>query len=520
MSVRFSDFTVDLERLELRRGSDIVPIEQKNFDLLALLIENRHRVLTKDEIFTAIWPNVFVTDASLSTAISQVRKALGDTGEKQTHIKTIRGRGFRFVTDIRGDDLPVTAREELRAPDGQDTKVLPSNRPIIAVFRFDERGPGSTHSAIAEAIPAELIATLSRLRWIKVIARGSSFKLPPDQREPEQVRRTLRAEYMLSGTIERLGQQFSISVELTDTRSAEVVWAETFTCRIDDVFATRERIARQVVSAMELRVPLHEANLLSHTPSEDLTAWGHYHLGVRHMQTYSRKNNAIAERHFAQAIMLDPDFARAHAALSYTEFQNHFQMYGQDTDLHRRQALAHAEAAIDLDPLDPFCNLNIGRAKWLFDEVEQGLGWMERALQSNPNYAFGFYNSAMLRSVLCDGETAEAQVKEALDLSPLDPHLQSMLGIRTLAALLRGEDDDAVAYAEQTLRAPNPHLYVYMIVAIIFLQAGQMAKAKACLEKIRARNSAFSSKEFLSHYNLRDPEQKAVLVRAVEQLGI
>jgi tetratricopeptide (TPR) repeat protein len=195
-------------------------------------------------------------------------------------------------------------------------------------------------------------------------------------------------------------------------------------------------------------------------------------------------------------------------------------MYGQDTDLHRRQALRQAEKAIDLDPLDPFCNLNIGRAKWLFDEVEEGLGWMERALQTNPNYAFGFYNSAMLRSVLCDGETAEAQVKEALDLSPLDPHLQSMLGIRTLAALLRGEDDDAVAYAEQTLRAPNPHLYVYMIVAIIFLQAGQMAKAKACLEKIRARNSVFSSKEFLSHYNLRDPEQKAVLVRAVEQLGI
>ena len=195
-------------------------------------------------------------------------------------------------------------------------------------------------------------------------------------------------------------------------------------------------------------------------------------------------------------------------------------MYGQDTDLHRRQAVKHAEKAIDLDPLDPFCNLNIGRAKWLFDEVEEGLGWIERALQTNPNYAYGFYNSAMLRSVLCDGETAETQVREALSLSPLDPHLQSMLGIRSLAALLRGEDNDAVTYAELALRAPNPHLYVYMIVAIIFLQAGQTDRAKAYLEKIRERNAAFSSKEFLSHYNLRDPHQKSVLVRAVEQLGI
>lgn len=521
MQLRFADYTIDLDRLELRKGAVHIPMEQKNFDLLVLLAENGSRVVTKDEIFAAIWPNVYVTEASLSTAIAQIRRALDDDGREQKYVSTIRGKGFRFVLDVSAAEPTIVVDERPPTEHEPAPLSLANARPLIAALPFTRTDTDGAYSAMAEAIPAELIATLSRLRWVKVIARESSFRLVEDQRAPDQVRQALNADYVLSGSVELMGRQISITVELTDARSLEVIWGDVFTASLDDVFAVRERIARAVVSAMELRVPLHEANLLSHTPSEDLTAWGHYHLGVRHMQSYSHENNRIAEKHFAEAVALDPEFARAHAALSYTEFQNYFQMFGTDLTHHRTQVLAHAEKAIDLDPLDPFCNLNMGRAKWLFDQVEEGVGWMERALQTNPNYAFGFYNSAMLRSVLCDADVAETQVRVALDLSPLDPHLQSMLGIRTLAALLRGEEDEeAIAFAEQTLRAPNPHLYVYMIVAIIFYRSGQIERAEQCLAKIRARNSAFSSKEFLTHYNLRNPSHKAILEEAVERLGI
>lgn len=330
----------------------------------------------------------------------------------------------------------------------------------------------------------------------------------------------LNADYVLSGDVELFNDVLSVTVELTDARSEDVIWGERFSGKLDDVFSMREQIARHVITALEVRVPVQEAALLAHTPSESLTAWGHFHLGVRHMQTYSRHNNDIAEHHFLQAIDLDPNFARAHAALAYTEFQNHFQKFGDALDVHRDRSLESASLAIDLDPLDPFCNLNIGRARWLFGDAEAALGWTERALELNPNYAFGFYHGAMFQSVLCEAEDAERQIAVAIGLSPLDPHMQSMLGIRALAAFLRNDLDSAALYTEESLRAPNAHLYVFMIGAVIFHSLNDHARTEVCLQKIRDRQVPFSSRDFLFHYNLRDPVQKRKLADAVAKLGI
>ncbi len=520
MLYQFGTFLIDTDRFELKSDDTAISLEPKNFQLLRFLIENRDRVVSKDEIFESVWPGVFVSDASLSTAVSQIRKALGDDGQAQQFIRTVRGQGVHFVGDVQDSTAQRRAAVIGDKPAEQNTAPVSENRPTIAVLPFTLLATSDAHQAIAEAIPGELIATLSRLRWIKVIARGSTFQFGGKNADFDSIHAKLGATYVLSGSVELYDLRLAVVVELTDTRSHELVWSEAYSGKLDEVFALREDIARSVANILELRLPLHEADRLRLLPSENLDAWGHFHLGVRHMYQYDRADNVIAEGHFKQALALDPKFSRAHAGLSYTEFQNYFQMFGQELDHHRALALKHAENAVALDPLDPFGNLIMARAKWLFGEAEDSLQWTDRSIQMNPNYALAFYNSSIFNTVMCSGDIAGDNVNTAIGLSPLDPHMQSMLGIKALAAFVRDDMVTAHANAEQALHAPNSHLYVYMIAAVVYSRHGDLEKAQSCLDKIRAKNVPFGKDQFLHHYNLREPAKKAELVQSLERLGL
>lgn len=133
MQFRFDQFSVDLDRHELQKGDALVPMERKNFDLLVLLLRNRDRVVSKEEIFESIWPGVFVTDASLSTAIAQIRKAIDDSGNDQKYIRTLRGKGFRFVAEVSTHSVAHIKLEPTAAQGPAETSGAP---PTIAVLPF------------------------------------------------------------------------------------------------------------------------------------------------------------------------------------------------------------------------------------------------------------------------------------------------------------------------------------------------------------------------------------------------
>ncbi|WP_424976074.1 hypothetical protein [Dinoroseobacter sp. S124A] len=141
-------------------------------------------------------------------------------------------------------------------------------------------------------------------------------------------------------------------------------------------------------------------------------------------------------------------------------------------------------------------------------------------MELNPNSAFGYYNSATLQTVLCAGKDADQNVARALFLSPMDPHLQSMFGTRALAAFVTDDLAAAIRYSDRAVAAPNPHLYVFMIAAAVYNRAGHEDKARACVDRIRALNAPFGKTDFLTHFNLRDPDRLAALSEAFDSLDI
>jgi len=175
MAYHVSDFVLDEHKFELRRAGTPVAIEPQVLSILLLLIENRERLVTKEELIEKVWHGRIVSDSALTSRIKSARQALLDDGEKQAMIRTIHGRGFRFV----GPVMQTTAAEPLveSVRDAAVTTPLADmGKPSIAVHPFHVLGLDPTQALLGEALPHELIAELSRIRWLFVIARGSSFQ--------------------------------------------------------------------------------------------------------------------------------------------------------------------------------------------------------------------------------------------------------------------------------------------------------------------------------------------------------
>src|SRR5687768_4551851 len=305
---RFAEFELDLARVELRAQGAVRALEPQVFALLALLIENRDRLVLRDEILEKVWDGKVVSDSALASRIKSVRQALGDDGKSQRFIRTLHGQGFRFVADVRaaqgGTTIAAGAGTVVSEATATRTAHVLSKlaKPSIAVLPFRLVGDAGPYSAIAEALPDELIIDLARLRWLFVTARGSSFRLRASDTDMGEIGRLLGVRYCLAGTVEILGTTLAVSVELIDTRDTGIVWAERFHGSLDDIHRFRDDIRSSVLSALEIQIPQHEAALARLGVSEDLDAWSAYRLGLQHMYRFNRQDNAVATGLFQRAV--------------------------------------------------------------------------------------------------------------------------------------------------------------------------------------------------------------------------
>ncbi len=518
MRYSFDPFILDVDRgLLLNEGQDVA-VEPRPFELLALLVTNHDRMVTKDEIVEKVWDGRIVSDAAIATVIKTARKVLGDDGVAQKYIRTVRGRGVRFVAAVRPISPALAQRAEANAA---PTETIPgSKRPSIAILPFRMVGYSQAYSAIADAIPAELISCLSRLRWLTVVSRGSTFRFRQEDPDLTAIHDALGANYCLTGLVEIFGAVIAISVELSDTRSLAVIWSERFSGTVSDVNQTRNDIVTHVISALELHVPLNEAKRARLQPPENLGAWSIYHLGLQHMYRFNRADNQIAAAHFEQATTLEPGFARAYAARSFTSFQTAFLKYSGDPATEVDNARRLAEKCVELDPVDPFGNFTLGRAHWLRGDPEAGLPWIDRSVELSPNFAQGFYAHGWADVMAGRGTEALHQLEKAISLSPLDPLLYAMQSARGLAYLQLGDYDSAVLWAEKGARAPGAHFLIGAIASMICHLKGDGDKANYWAKSVKARRPDASVAMFFNAFPFKDMETQRLMTSALISVGL
>lgn len=534
MIIRFAEFELDRDGFELRRNGQLCHTEPLVFDLLAFFLETNGRIVSRDDIVEQVWKGRIVSDATISSAVKSARQVLGDSGAEQRFIRTVRGRGFQFVAVVEtvGADAhspaetasaePVVLLEGSKtiAQEPNATDESKGSRPSIAVLPIRLLTMSERYGSLGDAISHEVIVELARLHWLHVINRGSSFAFRTDAPDLQSISQVLGVRYILSGTLALHEETSVVTAELAQTFDGRVIWAERFEQPIYDLLLLKSSIAASIVGTIEARIQISEAVAAGRRPTENLDAWSAYHRGLWHMFRFNRADNAAAHGYFKRAIEGDPDFARAHAALSFTHFQNAFLHFNDDRAGDLKLTRRFAEKAYGLDPFDPFVNLTMGRASWIAGDLSGAMPWLDRSIELSPNYAFAIYNRALMGVLSGEGEASASQVDKAISLSPIDPLSYAMLSTRALSHMIRGDFKGAKDWVGRAIKIPNAHFQIFVIAAIAYECAGQRDDALKCIKRLRSLHPGFKAEEFFRAFPFEASSFRAIAADALNRLGL
>jgi TolB-like protein len=519
MIYRFDRFELDPGRFELRAGGQPQPVEPQVLELLILLAANPDRLVTKDEIVERIWHRRFVSDSAVSSRIKSARRAIGDDGAAQRLVRTVHGKGFRFVGEVAFvSDAQPWAETVAASAAGEAQRH--GRQPSIAVLPFRAAADGGRLALVADALADEIIADLARLRWLLVIARGSSFRFRGRDIDCREVGNALHVDYCLAGSIEENRGHLTIAVELLRTSDGGLLWAERFSAGAAEIGDVRWEIVTAIVANLKLRIAHEEADRARTQLEAALDAWGAYHLGLDHMFRFNRTDNVHAAVLFERALSLSPNFSRALGGLSFTRFQDAFLPYSSDPAACAAEARALAERALLCDPLDPFAHLNLGRSLWLDGDMSASIERLGESIALSPNYAQAVYSKAWAEMTQCDPASSDPHAELALRLSPLDPLRYAMIAVRSLNALLSGDYESAAQLGERAARSPGAHKHIAVIAALADRLAGRDEGAARWVARAREQDPDLTAGVFLRSFPFAPSAGRETIEGALRDLGL
>lgn len=304
MQFLFDDHVLDVARRELSRGVEPVAVEPQVFDLLVYLVENRDRVVSKDDLIASIWGGRIISESTLASRINAARKAVGDSGGRQKLIRTFARKGFRFVGQLH-EEAAATAAEPV-----QPIFSLP-DRPAIAVLPFVNMSGEPEQEYFSDGISEDIITALSKLRWFFVIARNSSFNYKSKAFHMKQVADELGVGYLVEGSVRKGGDRVRITVQLNDVATGSTLWAERYDRDLADVFAVQDEITEAIVAAIEPQLYAAENFHAQRKPPDSMDAWDLVMRALSYYWRVTRQDNVVAQALLEKATAIDPNYGQA-----------------------------------------------------------------------------------------------------------------------------------------------------------------------------------------------------------------
>lgn len=368
--IQFDDFEIDAAAFELRRGGQVCAVEPQVFELLLYLARHPDQLITRNDLIRDVWCGRSVSDSTVASRIKSARRAIGDDGVHQRRIKTVHGRGVRFVGEGSTGGAPI---------------AIEPRWPTIAVLPFANIGGDPEQGYFADGVTEDIVTDLSRFREQRVVARDSCSRFRNAGGDPQRIGRELGADYVVTGSIRRRGSKLRLSAHLTSVETGNEVWADRFDRNAEDIFAVADEVVHTIAATLAGRVRSAGSALARRKPPANLAAYDCLLRGQAALRRLGyRHEESEARRFFEQALASDPGYARAHSGLATVLLREWFRKPDSpDTMLDR--ALDHAWKAVSIDGDDHECQETLG---WIllhrkeFDLAEQHY---RRALELNPN---------------------------------------------------------------------------------------------------------------------------------------
>jgi TolB-like protein len=360
------------------------------------------------------------------------------------------------------------------------------DKPSIAVMPFQNLSADSMQEYFADGMVEDIIAALSRVRWLFVIARNSSFTYKGRAVDVKQVARELGVRYVLEGSVRKAANRVRIAGQLIDGSSGAHLWAERFEGALEDIFDLQDQVTASVVGAIAPRLQQAEIERAKRKPTESLDAYDYYLRGMASFYQWTSEGISEALQAFYRVIKLDPDFAAAHgmAAWCYGVRKSYCWMADRAQEIAETARLARR--AVELGSDDAAALSAGGYAlAYVVGNLDDGIAFIDRALVLNPNLAAAWYHSGVARNWLGEPDLAIERLARAMRLSPLDPLIGWMQVATAHAHVFAGRYDMASSWAGMALRDRPDYLNALRISAASNALAGRLEQAQKTLARLR-----------------------------------
>jgi TolB-like protein len=513
----FEEYAFDTDRRELHRGADVVSVAPQVFDVLDYLIRNRERVVSKDDLINAIWNGRIVSDAALTTRLNVARSAIGDSGYEQRLIKTLPRKGFRFVGLVLETQGPAGAevadnREEPPKP----ALTLP-DKPSIAVLPFTNLSSDPEQDYFADGIVDDITTALSRFRLLFVIARNSSFTYKGRAVDIKQVGRELGVRYLLEGSVRKAAGKIRITSQLIDATTGAHLWVDRFEGDLSDIFALRDAVTANVVSAIQPKLLQAEIELAVRRPS-NLSAYDLYLRAAPHYYSMTREGMAEALRLLSRALEIDPRYGAAASLAGYCRTLNLILGRAIDPQSEIKEVARLSQLVLSIDENDPEPLAFAGWAKaFLAADFVAATEMVDQAVALNPNSAIAWSYRGMTYQFAGQAEEAVRSFERGVRLSPLDPMLYATLTGMGLAFISLGRFDEAIAAAAKALRKNPTFTPAYRCLAAALANLGRDAETKEAVGRLLELEPDFR----ISEWAARNRQWRTgLLVNSLRKAGL
>lgn len=488
----FGRWTLDGARGILMDERGEIPLRPKSFDVLSHLLQHAGQLVTRDDMMAAVWPNVTVTEESLTQCVSEIRQALGGAG--QSIIRTVPKRGYLLDGPVSRNVECAVEATRAGGIDRDDQAPAPTARramldgPSIAVLPFVNLSGDACQDYLGDGMTEDVINGLSRFGGLAVIARNTSFSYRNRSVDLRLVGEELGVGYIVEGSVRRFGERIRITARLVDAASGIQRWAEQFDRGLGDIFAVQDEITRSIVAIVVAHLGNAEIEKSMRKPP---TSWSAYDLALQGDQALTLAEQFWDARYlydaralYAEALRIEPDDARICAKLGHT----YVRAYADPTspDMGRREELEQghelSRRAVGIAPNLPLARAQLGWAKAWLKEPDEAIAECEKAAALNPSFVD--YRFSLILAFAGEPERALQAAQECVRL---DPFYGSMLPvIRGLALYLLERYTDALL-ALREIRGRAPHAPGQAVLAATLARLGQQDEARMVMAELLKR---------------------------------
>lgn len=417
---------------------------------------------------------ICISDDVFRQAKGKVDCAFTDIGEQQLKNVDDPVRAYRVGEQslTQTSELGNAALKSLTLPD----------KPSLAVLPFTNMSGDPEQDYFADGIVEDIITAFSRIKWLFVIARNSSFTYKGKAVDIKQVGRELGVHYVLEGSVRKAGSRIRITGQLIDASTGAHLWADRFDGEVTDIFDLQDQITQSVVGTITPRLEQAEISRTRHKPTDSLDAYDNYLRGMDAFHQFTQDANKKALEFFSLAYQLDPEYAAAFGMASRTYGQRKGFGWITDHALEKAEALRLARIATSFGRNDAIALAGAGFGLCVFNEAVDSDAFLGQALEFNPNLAWAWHTRGMSKAIIGYPELTVEYSTHAMRLSPQDPQQFAMQGICSLGYYLLGRYDEACLSSAAALR-DNPRFLIAL---------GVSAASNAMLGKLEDADKAMA----------------------------